>query len=106
MTPKNYLEDLTNPEVLAFLFLSQAERRRILVDGALTPEVLAAYEAYLDTFRPRLASLPEDKTRYLLTFSHPQSSEEIDPYDEDQVRRLRERFDPLIRRLVEHRTLP
>ena len=100
---KNYLEDFSTSQCLALLFLHQAERRKLLNDLVLDDAAFEAWDAFQETFRLRLQHLDESKTRYLLTFSHPQSSEGIDPFDAEQVQGLIQRYAPLMETLVERR---
>ena len=98
--PKIPIDALNVDELLALLFLCKTERMRGPVIEIPQEELLDLWEKHLKEFDPRLKYLSEDQKKYLIKFSHLQSTEELEIDSEECMKPILEKFGKLIRELA------
>jgi hypothetical protein len=89
------LDALTNDELVALLYLRYVDRRATVS----LPEGLLTWPGYRRDFDQQLRLLSDDERRYLI-LSNLQSVEAIDPYADDEVQPLLDRYRPRIHALL------
>lgn len=94
------LDPYSLDELLALLYLCKTERTQGPVEGLPKDELLRGWARHREEFAPRLKYLSPDERRYLVMFSHLQSTEELDIDSETAMRPLLDRLGGLMRELA------
>ncbi len=94
------LDSYSLNELLALLYLCKTERARGKIESINKNDLLQGWIQHRQEFAPRLQYLSPEEQRYLIMFSHLQSTEELEVDSESAMRPILDRFGTLMKELA------